>query len=117
MMKRNTDRSFDVLITAFFLDVLTPHQLSEFTVWATQHIGLWLYADFVPRPQRGARALVALMYVCFAITTQIKQRTLLDHQKIIQSEGWFPSSGSYHADHSAQSFAWNIIKSRGFEWF
>ena len=80
--------SIDAIFTAFFLDVLPRAELSLLVAWATDHVRLWLLVDFVPQRGLAARALIGFMYLCFALTTQIKQRRLLNHQRALAEAGW-----------------------------
>lgn len=82
--------TFDVLITAFFLDVLFERDCRELARWAHGRVACWLFADFVPQSSFWGRALIGFMYRCFAVTTRIDQRHMLDLPSLISSEGWRP---------------------------
>ena len=68
----------DVMITAFFLDVLPEQECRALARHASTRVRLWLFADFVPQRRRWAQTLIAFMYLCFTIATHIKQRKILD---------------------------------------
>ena len=80
--------AIDILITAFFLDVLPEDDCRELAQWAQLKVKRWLFADFIPQKRFWARKLIELMYVCFTITTRIEQREMLDLIGILSQEGW-----------------------------
>lgn len=114
--QRDSPRGFDAMITAFFLDVLPESECRILAEWAHSHIKVWLFADFIPLPRRWARALIRFMYICFAFTTRIQQRRLLDLPALLRSEGWEPYLCRAEADtraipqaHDTRRFARGII--------
>ena len=80
--------SIDAVFTAFMLDVLPRAELRSLIAWATERVTLWLFVDFVPQRSLAARALIRFMYLCFALTTQIKQRRLLDCRRALAEARW-----------------------------
>ena len=84
-------QSVDVLITAFFLDVLTEYECRSLVRHMSPKVTCWLFADFVPQRYYLAKMFIKFMYLCFFVTTGIKQRDLLDLVAILREEGWSPS--------------------------
>ncbi len=88
------------LLTVFFMDVLTAPQCHELMEWAREaQVNTWLFADFIVQTGWIKRAFIQWMYVCFMVTTQIKQRSLLDHLQLFHEHGWsaLKESGRYRA--------------------
>jgi tRNA (cmo5U34)-methyltransferase len=75
--------------TAFFMDVLSFKQCQELMKWSRTHqVDTWLFADFIIQQRWIKKLFVQWMYICFMITTQIKQTSLLNHLMIFREQGW-----------------------------
>ncbi|MGI9541834.1 MAG: class I SAM-dependent methyltransferase [Cyclobacteriaceae bacterium] len=86
---------FDVAITQFVLDVYEPTELQKAMALLDQSLkpsGKWIFADFclsTPWCHRWWQwVLVKLMYWFFAITTNIKARSLGDFRDHFRTIGW-----------------------------
>ncbi|OUJ72521.1 class I SAM-dependent methyltransferase [Hymenobacter crusticola] len=74
-----THETFDAIVTFFFLDLFAPARLQAVMQQlnaARQPGGVWLLADFCQPPLGWQRALLAVMYKFFRITTGISARQL-----------------------------------------
>lgn len=92
-----TAESFDVIVTFFVLDCLPAADLAAALAQlrAAQRPGApWLLADF--RPARGGwrRALLALMYAFFRLTTGLRARELPDLRPALARLGLRPTGSS-----------------------
>ena len=83
--RHGTERSllaselFDVIITFFFLDLFEPERFAVLVRQlnaARRQGGLWLLADFCKPPRWWQRALLAVMYQFFRLTTGISAQQL-----------------------------------------
>lgn len=86
--------SFDVIVTAFFLDCFTEHQLLDsFPKWLAglSNEGRWYHVDFVIPPQGWSRfrakRLSDAMHIFFRATTGLPNRRLLDLPKFLDQLG------------------------------
>lgn len=82
---------FDVVITAFYLDMFTDDQLSAII----PHIGrnltkpaLWLVADFCSKDTLWKRIVLSAMYTFFRLTTGIAAKSLPDWNRTLIRNGW-----------------------------
>ena len=96
----------DVMITAFFLDVLPEEECRALALHASPRVRSWLFADFIPQRRRWAQALIAFMYLCFTIVTRIKQRKMLDLLGVLRREGW----RTRHPAQPVNTFARGLIQ-------
>jgi hypothetical protein len=77
------------LMSFFFMDVLREEDCRAMIKWASkQGVSGWYFADFIPQKKWYYRSFISLMYLCFALTTRISQRSLLDLKKLYLEEGW-----------------------------
>ena len=86
--RRWADQKVDVLVTIFMLDVLPQKTLIELVKWANGNVSTWFYADFIPQKRWYKRLFIQFMYLCFMLSTRIRQQSLIDHQSLISAEGW-----------------------------
>lgn len=93
---QNVQRSKNsLLITLFFMDVLGEEDCIELIEWSIKFgVTHWFFADFTPQEKLIARLFIQLMYVCFAVSTGIKQHSILPHQELLSRFGWKSISGS-----------------------
>ena len=96
----------DVLITAFFLDVLTEPDCRALARRMGLRAKWWLFADFVPQRRRWAKLFIKFMYLCFTLMTRIKQRDMLDLISILRAEGWHTAA----LPQDESSFALGLIR-------
>jgi len=93
--------SVDVVVTSFFMDVLSPNEARALIALMTQELQrgarersearaagpMWLLTDFAPH--RGWRGqLVRLMYVAFKLLTGLHNQRLIDYPAAAQRQGW-----------------------------
>lgn len=74
-----TDGTFDAVITFFFLDLFEPSRFKAVVQQlnaARRPEGTWLVADFRKPPRWWQRALLAVMYQFFRLTTGISAQRL-----------------------------------------
>lgn len=84
-------RSYDLVITHFFLDCFTTEELEEIVPHITAHLepgGRWILSEFCV-PSRGfrryvARFLIRALYFSFGILTGLKTRQLPDYRRVLQ---------------------------------
>jgi len=100
-------RDVDVMITYFFLDVLSPSEARRLIHWVTDQLTAqsseeeamewrWLMADFYPHVGwRGA--LIQLMYWGFKLLARLHNRSLCDYRALAQACGWVTQGESWHA--------------------
>jgi ubiquinone/menaquinone biosynthesis C-methylase UbiE len=89
------ERSYDAVVTLFFLDVFTPEQVRALVARVQPSLrpgARWLYADFVlpPRgpPRWRASAWLRIMYTFFCWQTRMVARALPPTEKIFHAAGW-----------------------------
>lgn len=80
------DEKFDVVFTAFFLDLFPPARLSSIMQKLNDKLvpgGKWLFTDFNVNERSGLiqRTLIRIMYVFFRAVTVIKGKRLPDFEK------------------------------------
>lgn len=88
-------RSWDLLVTAFFLDCFDEKELGQIMGQLESHVapgGEWLLVDF-QLPSKGvarwrARAIVSLLYRFFRLTAGLGARTLVPPQPFLTEQGW-----------------------------
>lgn len=88
------DRTYDLVVSHFFLDCLAQAELEELTARLRPHLApgaLWLVSDF--RLPRGmlhlpAYVLVRLLYFGFRILTGLRTTKLPDHARPLMSAGF-----------------------------
>ena len=80
---------YDLIVTHFFLDCLTPPELNQLVTRLTPHLApnsIWLVSDFrIPDgPMRfPARAIVRLLYLAFRSLTALRITQLPDHAAVL----------------------------------
>lgn len=81
-----TVKNFDVIFTAFFLDVFRSANLH----WVIQCLktllgpdGIWIVTDFIRTPTLWQRLLIRSMYAFFRITAGLEGNKLLDFEKYL----------------------------------
>ena len=84
------DHKFDVVITAFFLDVFNKDRLPAVIEKISDHLrpgAIWLMTDFIKTDKLWQKALVKLMYLFFRLFAGLEGTELLDFQQYIQRLG------------------------------
>jgi ubiquinone/menaquinone biosynthesis C-methylase UbiE len=82
--------TYDLIVTHFFLDCLDETDavsLAEKLAAAVQPNAHWIVSEFRDRGAPWNRAIVAVLYFCFRITTGLRTRRLIDHRKIFARQG------------------------------
>jgi SAM-dependent methyltransferase len=95
------DRSYDLIVTHFFLDCLAQSELDSLCARIAPHLeprALWLVSDF--RISGGAmrlpaRALVRLLYLAFRVLTGLRTTALPNHTAALAAAG-FHRIGEHH---------------------
>ena len=94
-VQRWHDEPIDAILTFFFLDVLPKADCVTLIKWAKQQkVKAWLFADFIPQKAWHRRLFISFMYQCFALTTKIPQRRLLNHHDLFLKNHWVELEGS-----------------------
>ena len=78
----SSTEQFDIIFTAYFLDVFSDNELPEVVQKLSKHLkkeGRWIFADFVKQ-----NWLVKVAYFFFRITTGLKNQQLPDYDKALQ---------------------------------
>ena len=89
------DEPIDAILTFFFLDVLPKADCVALIRWAKQqNVKAWLFADFIPQQKWYKNIFISFMYQCFALTTKIPQRSLLNHPDLFLQNHWVEQQGS-----------------------
>jgi ubiquinone/menaquinone biosynthesis C-methylase UbiE len=81
---------YDLVVTHFFLDCLTENDAAKLIarVAASLQPGArWLISEF-REPGLWARAMVAMLYFFFRITTGLRARRLIDHRPLLAARGF-----------------------------
>ena len=81
---------YDLVVTHFFLDCLTENDATKLIarVAASLQPGArWLISEF-REPGRWARAMVAMLYFFFRITTGLRTQHLIDHRPLLAARGF-----------------------------
>ena len=92
---RWSHESIDVILTFFFLDVLPKTDCNLLMNWAQkQGVTAWFFADFIPQQKWYKIIFICFMYQCFALTTKIEQRHLLNHHVLFEQTFWEEQLGS-----------------------
>jgi ubiquinone/menaquinone biosynthesis C-methylase UbiE len=81
---------YDLVVTHFFLDCLTENDAANLIarVAASLQPGArWLISEF-REPGPWARAMVAMLYFFFRITTGLRARRLIDHRRVLAARGF-----------------------------
>ncbi len=84
-------QTFDVVITAFFLDVFNKHHLPVVMEKISDHLrpgAIWLMTDFIKTDKLWQKALVKIMYLFFRLFAGLEGSELLDFQQRIQRLGF-----------------------------
>jgi len=87
-------RSYDLIVTHFFLDCLTQRELEEFCARITPDLvpsGFWLVSDFRVPPgamRLPARVLIRSLYLGFRVLTGLRTTVLPDHAAALISVGF-----------------------------
>jgi ubiquinone/menaquinone biosynthesis C-methylase UbiE len=92
-----TDRRYDAVVTAFFLDCLPPENVAELVARlqpALRPGALWLFADFI-LPESGparwrAQLWLRIMYFFFRWQTGVAVGELPPSENILRAAGWRP---------------------------
>lgn len=75
------DRNYDVVITAFFLDVFEsqklPNEIQRIWNWVDRD-GIWLFTDFVKTKVAWQKWLIQFMHFFFKLTTNLEGKELQD---------------------------------------
>ena len=88
-VQRWHNEPIDAILTFFFLDVLSKADCVTLVRWVKQHkVKAWLFADFIPQQTWHRKLFISFMYQCFALTTKIAQRKLLDHHDLFLKNHW-----------------------------
>lgn len=80
---------YDLIATHFFLDCFDAAQLDcliDRLCAAAAPGALWLISEF--RQPMWARPLLALMYLFFALTASLENRSLIDHRPLLERRGF-----------------------------
>jgi len=107
-----TASDYDLIVSHFFLDCFNPDSLASVVerVTAAAPRARWLISEFrVPEGRwlaRPARALIALMYRFFSITTGLTTRALVDHRPTLTKAGFQLSKTAIHARGLMASELW-----------
>lgn len=83
------ERSYDVIVTNFFLDCFTESELPQIVqklAADAQSSAIWLVAEFTPA-KRG-KLLVWLMYRFFRVTTRISASRLPNYAPLLEQHGF-----------------------------
>ena len=103
---------YDLVVSHFFLDCFNPESLAAVVerVSAAAPRARWLISEFrVPEGRwlaRPARALIAVMYKFFYITTGLTARALVDHRPFLKRAGFQLSKTATHARGLIASELW-----------
>lgn len=84
------DTSFDVIITAFFLDCFSDDSLSVILPGLKGMLskgGCWLFTDFMPASSYRHRLLTGLMYWFFRLTTGLEAGRLPEYDRHFENTG------------------------------
>lgn len=87
------EKTYDLVVTHFFLDCLTQPDLETLIARTTKHLrpgSLWLVSDFriPPGPMRlPAKALVRSLYFAFRLLTGLRTTQLPDHATPLTQAG------------------------------
>ncbi len=88
------ERHYDLVVTHFFLDCLTQHEVEALVETLTPHLSpgaLWLVSDFRIPPQGILRpvatVLVRSLYYAFRLLTGLRTRRLPDHEGPLMNAG------------------------------
>jgi SAM-dependent methyltransferase len=88
-------RSYDLVVTHFFLDCFTTKELERLIPRITAHLhprARWIISEF-QIPSSGlrrqlARLVIKLLYLCFGVLTGLKTRRLPDYHDVLESNGY-----------------------------
>jgi SAM-dependent methyltransferase len=87
-------RSYDLVVTHFFLDCLTQSELDAFCTRIAPHLepgALWVISEFrIPTGvvHRPSRILVRLLYLAFRLLTALRVCKLPDHTTALAAAGF-----------------------------
>lgn len=91
---RPSDDGYDLIVSHFFLDCLTTHQIEDLADKlrrASIPLALWVISEFaIPQNVYGrwlARPLVAGLYRAFGVLTGLNNRQLPDHRTALSNSG------------------------------
>jgi ubiquinone/menaquinone biosynthesis C-methylase UbiE len=88
------ERSYDLIVTHFFLDCLTQPEIERLCASIQPHMepgALWLLSDFrIPEGAMRwpARALVRLLYLAFRVLAGLRTTELPDHARALTAVGF-----------------------------
>lgn len=104
---------FDLVVTHFFLDCLTPEELAlvvEKLALAASPQATWLLADFqhaTGGPARWrTRMIVAALYAFFRVVSGLRARELVPPDSLLEAAGFHRKA--------RRTYDWNLLKS---EWW
>lgn len=82
-------RTYDVILTQFFLDILPDHEINrlfEEVGRRTDSSSQWIFLDFFPIVEK--KRLIRLMIAFFRGTTGNPRKDLPDYTRYFESHGW-----------------------------
>lgn len=90
-------RSYDLIVSHFFLDCFFPQQLEQLLDRVLPHAvpgALWVISEFAIPPNRVAayvaRRIIALLYRAFGVLTGLRVRQLPDYEAALLLRGLIP---------------------------
>lgn len=119
ILKWSPQKSYDLLVTHFFLDCFPPNEVSlivQKLANAAKPGAAWLIADFTIPQQRFARArarlLLRLMYTFFRAAAGISARELVDATPYLNGSGFSRVSGKLSRASLVRSDLFRLGQSR-----
>lgn len=85
------DRTYDVVITNFFLDVFSEQRLDQVITTLSKKLnqgGVWICSDFYNTGQFNHRVLLWLMFKFFNITARLESKRLIDFHDKLSEQGY-----------------------------
>lgn len=95
----------EIIFAAFIFDVFLEDEYRRLLEWSSNRVKRILFIDFVPQQTIWRQGFIQWMYFCFWLTTRIKQRSLLEHGRLFDEEGW-----SRATNHNGLTFASGLIE-------
>jgi len=92
-------QQFDVVITAFFLDVFNQNSLDQWMTNIDEMLksdGVWLQTDFVRGQRFWQKFLLKAMYSFFKLTCSLQGSKLQDFDKYFQQLGFFKQQSKFY---------------------
>ncbi len=84
------ESKFDIIFTAFFLDVFDSRRLQYVTTLLCRRLkdgGKWLVTDFVNNEVNWQKIMIKLMYIFFRVTTNLEGSRLLNFKYYLSHLG------------------------------